>query len=142
LRIDARRAQGCDGRLDRRFGVERALGPPLLAPKVLALQVHRDREHPRLELLAGIEISARAVQLQKGLLHQIMRFFAHVQLAQHGAHQQGRVALEDDAKCRSVTRDIGAHQLLVAPRIGQRAHSNQKAWQRQSPGDFRRASEP
>jgi hypothetical protein len=80
---------------------------------VLALQVQRDGVEPRLEALRGVEIETRAMQLQERLLHEVAGFLALGEIPQHDAFEAGRVALEQRAKCRRVTRDVRGHQLFV-----------------------------
>ena len=88
-----------------------------------------------LRMAYSILRNARCAPPEVELLNEIARLLSHVELAQHAAQEQRRVALEDGAKCRGVACHVGGHQLFVAARVGQRGDGSRKAAQRQSPAD-------
>ena len=66
-------------RLRERVSCEE-LGPPTSCSEIFPTKVERDREQPRPKLLIFVEVEPRAMELQEGLLHQIVRDLRRVQM--------------------------------------------------------------
>ena len=80
---------------------------------MLAFQVQGDGEEPGAELPVDAKVVTRSVQLQKGLLHQVVGLFLRMQLLPHYTQQDRGVAGEQFVERASVSGNMRRHQGFV-----------------------------
>lgn len=96
-------------------GPERCFGFPTRTAEILSLQIHGDREQPRLQERSLTKILAAPVELQKSLLHEIAGVLGLPHLVSQDARQDRGMAIEQLAEGVCVALDVGGHEIFVGP---------------------------